>query len=448
MKKIIITINLLIFFVLGTSLASGQEFLNEKNIYNTDSLETIEEETPKEKVKLYLFYGRECPHCKKEEAFLDKLEKEKDNLEIERYEVWHDRGNAELLSRIAKELNLTVSGVPILFVGNETIVGFGSEQTTGKEILSVINYHEEYGCTDIVGPIIRGEKVDSTDCSNDCSGGDECMHDCAETGECVDNCGCYTQEKKDNIPDAINVPLIGEINTKNFSLPIFTIIIAGIDGFNPCAMWVLIFLISLLLNMEDRKRMWILGFVFILSSGAVYFLFLSAWLNLFLFLGFIFLVRLLIGLVALSSGGYHIYDYWKNRDGGCKVTSGEKRKRIFDKLKEIVSEKHFYLALLGIILLAFAVNLVELVCSAGLPAVYTQVLALSGLPSWQYYFYLVFYIIIFMLDDIIIFTIAMITLKTKAISSRYTRWTGLLGGIIMIIIGLLLLFKPGWLMFG
>ena len=99
-------------------------------------------------------------------------------------------------------------------------------------------------------------------------------------------------------------------------------------------------------------------------------------------------------------------------------------------------------------LLAAAVNLVELVCSAGLPAVYTSVLAMSNLATWQYYSYLLFYILIFMLDDLIVFILAMSTLQIKAISSHYTKWSGWIGGILMLIIGFLLLFKPGLLMFG
>ena len=194
--------------------------------------------------------------------------------------------------------------------------------------------------------------------------------------------------------------------------------------------------------------MWILGSAFIFSSGAVYFLFLSAWLNLFLFLGFIFWIRFLIGVVALGSGGYHLYDAYKNRDGGCHVTKSEKRRAIFKKLRALVVEKKFYIAILGIMLLAVAVNLVELVCSAGLPAVYTQVLASAGLAKWQYYAYLVFYIFIFMLDDMLIFFIAMRTLEIKAISSKYTSWAQWVGGIVMLIIGILLIFKPGWIMFG
>jgi hypothetical protein len=106
------------------------------------------------------------------------------------------------------------------------------------------------------------------------------------------------------------------------------------------------------------------------------------------------------------------------------------------------------LALGGIIVLAFLVNLVELVCSAGLPAIYTQILALNNLANWQYYFYIFLYVFFFMVDDLLIFIVAMVTLKMTGLSTRYARYSHLIGGILMIIIGILLIFKPEWLMFG
>lgn len=395
----------------------------------------------KNKIDLYFFYGQGCPHCAKEEIFLAKLEKEKTNLSIHRYEVWHSKENADLLAKIAKSINLNVSGVPILFVGTENVVGYGSDESTGRDILKTIKYFEDYGCTDIIAPIIGNVVSEKTDCIHECAGGPDCPHDCG--------CSAETNETTEatKAPEAVNVPFFGEIKIKNVSLPVLTILIGVVDGFNPCAMWVLIFLISLLLKMENRRRMWILGMAFIGTSGAVYFLFLSAWLNLFMFIGYVAWIRFLIALVALGSGGYHLYDYWKNRNGGCLVEGNEKRRSVFEKIRNIIAEKNFYLALLGIILLAIAINMVELVCSIGLPAVYTQVLTLAHLPAWQYYAYLLLYIFFFIIDDMIVFLLAMKTLQIKAISSKYSRWSGLVGGIVMLIIGLLLIFKPGWLMF-
>jgi hypothetical protein len=200
--------------------------------------------------------------------------------------------------------------------------------------------------------------------------------------------------------------------------------------------------------MQDRKRMWILGSAFIFTSGLVYFLFLSAWLNLFLFIGLITWVRVAIGLVALGGGSYYLYDFVKNKSGGCEVIGDERRQQVFERLKGITQRKEFLLALGGIVILAFAVNLIELVCSAGLPAVYTQVLTLSKLTTWQYFLYLLLYIFVFMLDDLFIFVTAMITLQATGIQSKYSRFSRLIGGILMIIIGILLLFKPELLMFG
>jgi hypothetical protein len=200
-------------------------------------------------------------------------------------------------------------------------------------------------------------------------------------------------------------------------------------------MWVLLFLISLLLGMKDKKRRWILGITFIVASAFVYFLFMAAWLNLILFIGFIIWVRIAIGLVAIGGGGYNLREFFINKESGCKVTGDEKRRAIFEKLKNITQQKQFLLALSGIILLAFAVNLVELICSAGLPVIFTQILTLSNLPPWQYYAYMLLYIFIFMIDDLFVFFTAMITLEVTGISTKYTRASHLIGGVLMIIIG-------------
>jgi len=338
------------------------------------------------------FWGEGCPHCAQEEVFLDQLQSDYPNLVINRYEI-HDPANNQLLKEVGQRLNADTSGIPFTVVGDQYFVGFLSDDTTGQKIKQALG-------------------LDSV------------------------------------VTDQINLPFLGTVQTKDFSLPLLTFVIALLDGFNPCAMWTLMFLISLLLGLKDRRRMWILGFAFIVTSAFVYFLFLSAWLNLFLFIGFITWVKIIIALVALASGTYYLRDFFTNKNGACKVTGNQKRQKVFARLKTITQNKQFIFALTGIILLAFVVNLVELVCSAGLPAVYTQILALSNLPPWQYYLYLVFYILIFMLDDLIIFFIAMTTLKAVGLSSKYSRLSHLIGGILMVLIGLLLIFKPEFLMFG
>lgn len=355
---------------------------------------------------LELFWANGCPHCEKEQVFLEKLSKKYPELTIQKYEITTSSENTALLRQRGRELGADVSGVPFTVVGNRFAVGFATEQTTGKRIEEMVQ---------------------------------------AELGVTAPEPSSH--EKNTAVAQSIQVPLFGQIQIKDLSLPVLTVVIAFLDGFNPCAMWTLLFLISLLLGMQDKKRMWLLGMAFISASGLVYFLFLSAWLNAFMFIGMVPWVRAVIGLVALVAGGMYLKEYYEHQTG-CKVTGNEKRKQVFERLRQIVANKSLILALIGIVLLAFAVNLVELVCSAGLPAIYTQVLSLSNLPMWQYYLYLLVYVLIFMADDLFIFFTAMATLRATGLQTKYTHLSRLIGGILMALIGLLLLFRPDLLMFG
>lgn len=370
------------------------------------------------RVTIHFFWAKGCPHCREEKVFLETLAEKYPQIKIKDYETSQSRENVQLLLKVGEELKANVSGIPFTVIGRDYIIGYYNGETTGKEIEEKVNYALRNGCEDFV------------------------------EGLCEEKPSIEAEKRTKAVAENLKVPILGEIKIKDLSLPALTFIIAFLDGFNPCAMWVLLFLISLLLGMKDRLKMYVLGSVFIVSSGFVYFLFLSAWLNLFLFLGSVFWVRAIIGLVAVSSGGYNLREYFVNKEAVCKVAGGKKRQKIFERLKKITQKKQFFLALLGIIFLAFAVNLVELVCSAGLPAVYTQVLTLTNLPRWQYYLYLIFYIIIFILDDLIVFLVAMYTLKTIGIESKYSRFSHLVGGVVMLIIGILMLFRPEFLMFG
>lgn len=393
-------------------------------------------------VNLYFFWSKACPHCAKEKVFLQTVAPTYPNLKVYDFEVSGFQ-NTFLLQKIGKELNIETSGVPIVIVGDTDLIGYLSDDTTGQRIVALIEKYTEEGDPDPVGKIIA-DMVKGSEGEAKPTG--------TPTIKPTPQPSLQAEESTaggqiESLPERIKLPIIGNIETKKLSLPLLTVVIALIDGFNPCAMWVLLFLISLLLGMKDKKRMWLLGSAFIMASAFVYFLFLSAWLNLFLFLGFIFWVRILVGVIAVGSGGYFLYDFYKNKSGLCKITGGEKKQKIFEKLSAITQKEKLYLALGGIILLAFAVNLVELVCSAGLPAIYTQVLSMSNLPAWQYYPYLLLYILIFMLDDLFIFFTAMLTLRVAGLQGKYSRFSHLVGGIIVFLIGLLLLFKPEILMF-
>jgi hypothetical protein len=245
----------------------------------------------------------------------------------------------------------------------------------------------------------------------------------------------------------VHIPLLGEVRTAALSLPVLTVLLAAVDGFNPCAMWVLVFLLGLLAGLKDRRRMWLLGGAFVAASAVIYFLFLAAWLNLLLFLGSLTLIRVAIGCVAVVGGGYHLREFVRNPDPACRVTRPGRRQHVLAQLRELSQREKLWLALGGIVLLAFAVNVVELLCSAGIPAVYTQVLALTDLPRWQHYAHLVLYVLIFMADDLAVLAVALVTLQVTGLTGRYARWSNLVGGVVLLALGGMLLIKPEWLAF-
>jgi len=380
------------------------------------------------KINIYFFWGEGCPHCEKEKVFLETFQEQNPDVVVRDYEVWSSKENLNLMMEFAKKLDVDVRGVPFTVIGEHYVIGWVSDNYSGGKIQEAVECGREESCPDIGAEILAEDP--------EVKGEEDVQEKKGEKKEVV------------GIPETMDLPIIGEIETKNFSLPVLTVVLGVLDGFNPCAMWTLVFLISLLLGLKDRKRMWILGIVFIATSAFVYFLFMAAWLNFILFIGMVTWVRAIIGLVALGGGIYNLREYVVNKDANCKVTNKDKRQKVFQRLKDITHKESFILAIGGIILLAFAVNLVEAVCSAGLPAVYTQILSLNDLSKVQYYFYILLYIFFFMLDDLIIFFIAMTTLHMTGASKKYSRWSNLIGGILMVVLGLLLIFKPELLMFG
>jgi hypothetical protein len=376
---------------------------------------------PPGQVDVHLFWAEGCPHCQRAIDYLKRLEGEEPRLRAHYLEVSRDAANRAAFIAVVERVALEEPAVPLIVVGESAMVGYTSDATSGAELRRRIDACLAQGCPDMVGQLAQGPKGEG---ARPAAGAQRM------------------------VPPAVSLPFIGEVRTADLSLPVLTIMLGALDGFNPCAMWVLVFLIGLLVGMQDHFRMWTLGTAFIAASAFVYFLFMAAWLNFLLFIGAVVWVRAAVGLLALAGGLYYLREYFQNPDAVCKVTAPQARRRVLDSLRKLATESRFWLALAGILALAFAVNLVELLCSAGIPAVYTQVLALSKIPTWQYYAYLALYIFVFMLDDLFVFVVAMKTLQVTGATTRYVRFSHLAGGLVLLAIGALLLLRPELLMFG
>lgn len=378
-----------------------------------------------EKISLYLFYGDGCPHCSKEKEFLEEVKSKYPNVEIHTYETWYNDENSQLLRRVKNALGTENNYVPYTVIGETGYTGYN--ENIGYQLENKIkNYHNE---KDIVKEVIQNPlKYDKL------------------KEKFIDE---NKNDKNDNkdLANTVVVPFLGKINAKTVSLPILAIVIGLVDGFNPCAMWVLLFLIGMLVGMKDHKRMWILGLTFLFTSAFVYFLFMMSWLKVAMGVSSIAFVRIIIAVVAFLAGIVNLYGFFRKNDNGCDIVDDKKRKKIFQKIKKFTKEKHLFPALVGIMVLAVTVNIIELACSAGLPLLFTQVLSMNHLNNVQYLFYIVLYIFFFLIDDMIVFIIAMVTLKATGISTKYGKYSHLIGGIIMVLIAVLLFFKPEILMF-
>ena len=373
-------------------------------------------------IDIHLFYSLSCPHCKEEKEYLTDLANKDKTIKIHLYEVTQNEENSQLLDNVQKLIDGETPYVPYTVIGSKYRVGFNN--STKLELDNVIKSYRDGDYVDIVSGIIDGSINENN----------------------IDN---YLEKTDVEVDDDVDIPLLGKVDPKKVSLPLIAVIIGLVDGFNPCAMWILIFLISMLLGMNNKKKMWYLGSLFIATSAGVYLLFMVAWLNIVMTVTEIKWVQILIAIVALIGAVINIRSYLKERkkDSGCQVVDDKKRKKIFEKIKKFTHEKSILLASIGVMALAASVNIVELACSAGLPVLFTNILALNNVSTEMSSLYILIYIFFFMLDDLIVFNIAMFTLKITGVTTKYTKYTHLVGGLIMLLIGILLIFKPEWIMF-
>lgn len=193
--------------------------------------------------------------------------------------------------------------------------------------------------------------------------------------------------------------------------------------------------------------MWTIGLTFLISSATVYMLIMMSWLNIVVNISTSIWLRNIVAGIAIIGGVVNLYNFFKHQDSGCSVVDEKKRKSVFARIKKFTQEKSLVLALIGAVALAFSVNIIELACSAGLPLVYTQLLALNNVTGIGAFFYVLLYIIFFLLDDMIVFFAAMKTMEVTGFSTKYSKYSHLIGGLLMLLIGILLIFKPEWLMF-
>jgi hypothetical protein len=347
---------------------------------------------------LEMFTREGCPYCAAALAFLQGLQREHPGLRIAVRDVQADPAALDRLVALAERQGVEHLGVPAFHVSGRLLVGFAGPDTTGAELRALLGLR-----TPDAGP------------------------------------------EPDAADDAVAVPLLGLVRARDLGLPLFTVVLGLLDGFNPCAMWVLLFVLSLLVNLRDRLKMALIGATFVLVSGAVYFAFMAAWLNLFLLVGVSRATQVVLAVVAGAIGAMNVRDAVAGSHTPALSIPAAARPGIYARVRGIVMAESLGAALGGVIVLAVLVNVVELLCTAGFPAVYTRILTLHALPAWQYYGYLALYNAAYVLDDGAMLALAVVTLGRRKLQERGGRWLKLVSGIVMCALAAVLIARPAWL---
>jgi thiol-disulfide isomerase/thioredoxin len=418
------------------------------------------------KVTVYLFWSTGCPHCKDEKAFLDTMAIRYHQLELNYLEVKGNPENAKLFSDMAEAYGVKLKGVPATFIGEEEpIVGYRGDGTTGREIEERIRRCIQYGCPDPREMVNRpiGELLLPRPDLSAPSGAEEglCLQDqeCPEEGPAkgiapavADQLSARKDSAPPKVPEAgsgekkkdpvIDLPLIGQFDPSKGSLLYQTVAIAGLDGFNPCAFFVLFTLLGLLLHVHSRKRLLLIGGIFVFFSGFIYFIFMAAWLNIFLLTGRIAAVTVAAGTVALIIALINIKDYFFFRKGVSLVIPEKAKPKLFDRMRRLMKATSLPSVIAGTVVLAVAANTYELFCTAGFPMVYTRILTLQNLSKIEYYMYLVLYNVIYVIPLAVIVLFFAATLGAKKLTDQQGQVLKLVSGMMMLCLGGVLLTRP------
>jgi hypothetical protein len=355
-------------------------------------------------VQMYFFWSLACPHCLEARPFIEAIPASRPWVKLHSLEITRHPENARLYVALAEQLGQPAQYVPALLVCGRMQTGWENAATSGQALLAEL---------------------------------DSCRA-AAQSGRAIDTARTPPAH-------AFSVPVLGDVSVDGLSLPLMTVLIAALDAFNPCAFFVLLFLLSLMVHQNSRARMLTIGGVFVLTSGVMYFAFMAAWLNLFQLLGNLAWVTLAAGGLALAVGLINVKDFFFFERGMSLSIPESRKPGIYRRARAILAAGSVPAMLAATVLLAVAVNFYELLCTAGFPMVYTRLLTLQDVSAGTHYLYLVLYNLVYVIPLAVIVSVFAFTLGARKLSEREGRLLKLMSGLMMLQLGALLVLAPDWL---
>ncbi len=409
------------FLTPGTLLKLGLCLILLALIFMPAFTVAAQEETPAPSgnpVRIYFFWGDTCPHCAAAKPFLQDLINKNSGVELMAYEVYSDVPNRQIWTDISKKYGLEPRAVPDFFIGDYHVTGYN--EAIAAEIEAVVKDCLEKGCPDAGAgvPGISNGPAQPT----------------AEP----------TEEPNDPVKTrSIKLPFIGTIHLENQSLFLSTLLISFVDGFNPCSLWVLSMLLALTIHTGSRKKIIYVGLVFLTVTALIYALFIAGLFTVLKIISFVGWIRAVVALVAAFFAVVNIKDYFFYKEGLSFTISDEKRPGIIKRLRRVMDASQSFWGLTGAtIVLAAGVSLVEFSCTAGFPVLWTNLVSAQNVTTGVFILLLVIYMIVYQLDELVIFFGAVTTLRASRLQEKQGRILKLIGGMLMLTLAIVMIANP------
>ena len=381
-----------------------------------------------DELNVYIFEGEGCPYCARAVAFFHDLAEKDERIVLHDFEVYHSLENREYYTLMAAEHGFEPMYVPAIFIGEYYWVGFS--ETIQAEIEAVIQECQNSICVDVGKQVLPASMVNSDGLPVETKPGIE-----------VDPSGVEVVSNVEGIQFVL--PLFGTINLADRSLLLSTILISFVDGFNPCSIWVLSMLLAITLNTRSRKKVLIIGFVFIFVTALIYALFVGGLFTVFTFIGYIGWIQLVVALIAFIFALVNIKDYFWYKEGLSFTISDKQKPGIYQGIRRIMNaEENLWGLVSATVLLAAGVSLVEFSCTAGFPMIWTNLLAAQDVSGLAFVGFLMVYMLVYQLDEMGIFLAAVFTLRKSKMEEKYGRILKLLGGVLMLSLSVVMLVEP------
>jgi thiol-disulfide isomerase/thioredoxin len=384
---------------------------------------------PKNRVVIYFFWGDGCPHCAVAKPYFESLAKKYPQIDLRLYEVWYNAKNQEMFTEMAKQAGFEASGVPTIFIGPYHLVGY--EARMNADIEAAITYCIQNGCPDAATApqATAAVKVTPT----------------RAVATATPAAAASIRPASGELPQShvIAIPFVGAVDLDSQSLTLSTLLIAFVDGVNPCSIWVLTMLLALTLHSGSRKKVILIGLVFLTVTAAIYALFIAGLFSILKIVSFMGWVQVAVALVALFFGLVNVKDYFWYKEGLSFTIADEKKPGIYKRMRGLLDASQSTPGLIGAtIVLAAGVSLIEFSCTAGFPVIWTNLLNAQGVSTLSFILLLLLYLLIYQLDELVIFFAAVFTMKSGRLEEKGGRILKLIGGTLMLALAVVMLINP------